>query len=384
MIAFKKHKPPVGARPGTFSVQMSSPKSRVTRFIYDAEFIEEERLSGLDNLRPDTPDGMVTWIDVQGLGDAETLLRISELYKIHHLAIADVVNVPQRPKNEIYDEHQLIIVRMARIATSGKPEFSHRFTMPPPVTQGTAATTVEARNPERHFDVEQVAIIIGTNFVITFQEQYGDILDPVRQRLRMASGKIRSLGPDYLAYALVDAIVDGYFPVIELLSETLEELEDEVLSHPSARHPEEIHRVKSLVLSLRRSLWPTRDMLGTVLREPTPYIQEQTRVYFRDILDHAIQLADVLDTQRETTSGLMNTYLSVMSNRTNEVMKVLTVITTIFIPLSFITGIYGMNFDYMPELHSPFGYPAVWLVMLAVGFSLGYFFKRRGWFHSDQ
>src|SRR5690606_40324480 len=183
---------------------------------------------------------------------------------------------------------------------------------------------------------------------------------------------------------LIDAIVDGYFPVIELLSETLEELEDEVLSHPSARHPEEIHRVKSLVLSLRRSLWPTRDMLGTVLREPTPYIQEQTRVYFRDILDHAIQLAEVLDTQRETTSGLMNTYLSVMSNRTNEVMKVLTVITTIFIPLSFITGIYGMNFDYMPELHSHFGYPAVWLVMLAVGLSLGYFFKRRGWFHSDQ
>lgn len=383
MIAFKKHKPPAGARPGTFAVQMSSPKPRVNRFIYDGEFIKEERVHGLDDLRPNTPEGMVTWLDVQGLGDAETLLRISELYKIHHLAIADVVNVPQRPKNEIYDDHQLIIVRMARIATSGQLPGSRRFTMAP-TTQASRVAADSTSDPEHHFEVEQVAIIVGTNFVVTFQEQYGDILDPVRQRLRMSSGKIRALGPDYLAYALIDAIVDGYFPVVELLSETLEDLEDEVLTQPSARHPEEIHRVKSLVLSLRRSLWPTRDMLGTLLREPTPYIREQTRVYFRDVLDHASQLSDVLETQRETISGLMNTYLSVMSNRTNEVMKVLTVITTIFIPLSFITGVYGMNFDFMPELHSAVGYPLVWVVMLGVGLALGYYFKRQGWFHSDQ
>jgi len=382
MIAFKKHKPPAGARPGSFAVQMSSPKPRITQFIYDEEFIEEAKVAGVDDLKTDVPEGMVTWIDVQGLGDAELLLRMAEIYKIHQLAIADVVNVPQRPKSEVYDDHQLIIVRMARIASTSPPA-SRRFTMPPSAAAAaTAAASQKA--PEEHFDVEQVALVIGTNFVITFQERYGDILDPVRQRLRMGTGKIRSLGADYLTHALIDTIVDGYFPVIELLSETLEDLEDEVLTQPSARHPEEIHRVKSLILSLRRSLWPMRDMVSSVMREPTPYIREHTRIYFRDILDHAIQLSDVLETQRETSSGLMHTYLSVMSNRSNEVMKVLTVITTIFIPLSFITGIYGMNFDYMPELHSKLGYPFIWCVMLSVGCSLGYYFKRQGWFHSKQ
>ena len=384
MIAFKKHKPPAGARPGSFAVQMSSPTPRNTQFIYDGEFIDEQRITSLRELRTETPPGLVNWIDVQGLGDAELLLRLAEIFKIHHLAIADVVNVPQRPKNETYDDHQLIIVRMARINQSKGSSPSRRFTMPPPNEADGETAAEETRDPEDHFDVEQVALIVGTNFVITFQERYGDVLDPVRQRLRLGSGKIRSLGPDYLAYALIDTIFDGYFPVIELLSETLEDLEDDVLTQPTARHPEEIHRVKSLILSLRRSLWPMRDMLSAILREPTPYLREQTRIYFRDTLDHATQLAEVLETQRETATGLMNTYLSVMSNRTNEVMKVLTVITTVFIPLSFITGVYGMNFDNMPELHSKFGYPLIWGVMISIGIAMGYFFKKQGWFHSDQ
>ncbi|HXS19482.1 MAG TPA: magnesium/cobalt transporter CorA [Polyangiaceae bacterium] len=382
MIAFKRHKPPTGARPGMFAVQVGSPKPRISQFIYDGEFLQETRIDSVAELRKDCPGELVRWIDVQGLGDADVLLELAEIFKIHQLAIADVVNVPQRPKNEAYDHHQLIIVRMARINNTG-PSGSRRFTMPPTPSVLSAAQQ-PVNHPEQHFDVEQVAIIVGANFVITFQERYGDVFDPVRQRLRMASGKIRCQGADYLAYALVDTVIDGYFPVMELLSETLEDLEDEVLTTPSSRHPEEIHRIKSLLLSLRRSLWPMRDMLNSILREPTTYIKDDTRVYFRDVLDHAIQLSEVLETQRETVIGLMNTYLSVMSNRTNEVMKVLTVITTIFIPLSFITGIYGMNFEFMPELGSKLGYPLVWLVMVSVGVALGYYFKKQGWFHSDR
>ncbi len=386
MIAFKKHKPPAGARPGTFAVQSNSPRPRITQFLYDEEFIEEKPVHALSDLRTDLPPGMVNWIDVQGLGDAELLLAIAERFEIHHLAIADVVNVPQRPKSEAYDEHQLLIARMARIASSRtQVEGSRRFTMPPEHLKAkNDEDEKDEEDPEDHFEIEQVSLVVGSNFVITFQERYGDVLDPVRHRLRMASGKIRSRGPDYLSYALIDTIVDGYFPVIELLSETLEDLEDDVLRHPTSRHPEEIHRVKSLILSLRRSLWPMRDMLGSILRETTPYIRENTRIYFRDVLDHAIQLSDVLETQRETAIGLMNTYLSVMSNRTNEVMKVLTVITTVFIPLSFITGVYGMNFENMPELHSKLGYPLVWAVMVSIAVALGYFFKRQGWFRPDQ
>jgi len=382
MIAFKRHKPPTGARPGMFAVQVGSPKPRITQFIYDGEYLHEGRVERVEELDKDCPSTLVRWIDVQGLGDADVLLEIAEHFKIHQLAIADVVNVPQRPKNEAYDHHQLIIVRMARINNTG-PAGSRRFTMPPTPSVLEAAQH-PVNHPESHFDVEQVAIIVGPNFVITFQERYGDVFDPVRQRLRMASGKIRSQSADYLAYAIIDTVIDGYFPVMELMSETLEDLEDEVLTKPSARHPEEIHRIKTLLLSLRRSLWPMRDMLNSILREPTPYIKDDTRVYFRDVLDHTIQLSEVLETQRETVIGLMNTYLSVMSNRTNEVMKVLTVITTIFIPLSFITGIYGMNFDFMPELDSRFGYPLVWVVMLSVGLSLGYYFKKQGWFRSDR
>ncbi len=378
MIAFKRHKPPAGARPGSFEVKTTALPPRITQFIYDEQRIEERPIDDPKELITDLPEGTVSWIDVQGLGNAKLLLHLAETFRIHHLAIADVVNVPQRPKNETYEDHQLIIVRMARLAGEAPSE---NYTTPAAREQRALD---EAYDKPELFEVEQVALVVGENFVLTFQERYDDVLDPIRQRLRTASGKIRARGPDYLAYALIDTIVDGYFPVIELLSETLEDLEDEVLRQPSSRHPEEIHRVRSLILSLRRSLWPMRDMLGSILREPTPFLHEESRVYFRDILDHATQLSEVVESQRETAVGLMNTYLSVMSNKTNQVMKVLTVITTVFIPLSFITGVYGMNFDNMPELHSKLGYPLVWGIMLSVAVILGIFFKRRGWFRSDS
>lgn len=277
---------------------------------------------------------------------------IGTRFGLHHLALEDVVNVHQRPKVEDYGDHIYIVLRMA---------------IPGPTS-----------------DTEQVSIFLSKTVVITFQERAGDSFEPVRQRIRQGKGRIRGEKVDYLVYALIDATVDGYFPALDVGGEALATLEDEVVISPKPEHIEHVHNLKRNLLALRRAIWPTRDLLSTLLRDEFGLVSDATRVYLRDVHDHTVQLIDIIETYREIASGLVDAYLSSQSTRLNEIMKFLTIMATVFLPLTFVTGLYGMNFDTespwnMPELTWPFGYAFALLIMAGAAVGLLYLFWRRGW-----
>lgn len=350
----KKRHPPVGARPGTL-VQAEgalAPRIRVIR--YDRTELETIDQPDGDALKSLVKEGRVAWIDVQGLGDEPLLRSIADQFGIHPLALEDVVNAPQRPKFEEYPEHLLMIARM--------------------VQSGEHAEVMS----------EQVSLFVGTGYVISFQERYGDVFDPVRQRLVDAKGPIREAGADYLAYVLLDTIVDGYYPALEEISEEISRLEIRITHNPAPRQLDRLNELKFGVIALQRGIAPQREVLARIHRDGSRCISEGVLVYLRDTYDHCAQLTDALDTARELTAGLLNTYLSLVSNRTNEVMKVLTVMASIFIPLTFLAGLYGMNFERMPELHSNWGYPLVLAAMAVIAAVLLLFFRRRGWIGSSD
>ncbi len=324
------------------------PRVRVIRYTPDA-IDEAEGTDDLDALiAAQRARGGVTWIAVQGLGDEPLMRRLGELFDLHRLTVEDLVNVPQRPKSEIYDNHHLFISRTVHVDADGLLQY------------------------------EQIGIVVGAGYVLTVQDTYGDRLDPIRARLQRG-GNIRQSGPDYLAYAIIDAVIDGYYPVMEHVGEHLSQLEDEVVERPAPATLHDLHRLKRDLMALRRAIWPQRDAINSLIRDESPFVSDTVRVYMRDCYDHAVQLIDVVETFRELAGGLVDLYLSSVSNRMNEVMKVLTVIATIFIPLSFIAGVYGMNFDHMPELHFAWSYQAVWLLMIAVAGAMLVYFRRRGW-----
>ncbi len=373
----KYHRAPPGAAPGTLTVDPSAPKPEIQLISYGPESgpagLHEERVTSLDRL-PALPSGhTVRWIDVSGLGDRATIERLGEMFDLHPLALADVVNVSQRPKVEAYEKHLFIVTRMP---------------LTPDGPADATATEVDAPPWTSHagqLRTEQVAICVGTDFVITFQEQPGDVFDPVRTRLRGAAGKIRSRGSDYLAYALLDAAIDSFFPLLEVYGERVEDLEEDVVERPDFGYMAEIHQLKRDLLTARRAVWPQREMLSAMIRDEFAFVREETKLFLRDCYDHTIQLIDMIETYREIASGLVDIQLSSVSNRMNEVMKVLTIIATIFIPLTFIAGIYGMNFDTqaspwnMPELHWRYGYPVSLLAMAAIAVALLFWFRRKGW-----
>jgi len=297
----------------------------------------------------------ITWVNVEGLADAAMLGRLADIFGLHPLVREDVVNLHQRPKVEPYDDQLFIVTRMMSLGVHGD-----------------------------EMESEQLSIVLGASFVVTFQDRPGDVLDPVRERIR-AGTPIRRNGPDHLAYALVDAVVDHYFPVLEHYGERLEALEEEVTARPDPGALAKIHQAKHDLLLLRRAAWPQRDALAELSRDSLPLISAPTRIYLRDCYDHIVQVIDLLETFREMASGLLEIHVSILSNRLNEVMKVLTIFSTLFIPLTFITSLYGMNFDpavspwNMPELLWPYGYPFVLGLMLAVAaLTLGYIY-RKGW-----
>ncbi len=339
--------------PGTLIEPEGAPEPVISIMAYDRTQLVELTLKDPDDIRSLLDRYDVVWVNVDGLGDVELLKRLGEIFELHTLALEDVLNTRHRPKAEAYDDNLFVVTRMARIRDDA-------------------------------LDIEQVSLFLGGRFVVSFQERPGDCLEPVRERIRKGGTRVRFMGPDYLAYALIDAIVDAYFPVLEHYSERLNDAEDIVVVAPDHQTVEQIHGLKRDFQVLRHGIWPFREALRD-LSGDMPLIRDETRYFLRDCHDHVIQIVDILETFRERAAGLTDLYLSSLSNRMNEVMKVLTIIATIFIPLSFIAGVYGMNFDpaasplNMPELQWYLGYPFALAIMLLVAVGLLYYFRRKGW-----
>jgi len=333
-----------GAQP-THSVQFS-----VTDF--DADTLDEWDASDITEVLPLRDTSTVSWIHVDGVHDTELIRALGDHFGIHPLVLEDIAHVEQRPKIEEHDDYLFLVLKMV---------------------YHDGSTTEEALR------MEQVTLVLGPNFVISFQEDPGDVFDPIRERIRSARGRIRKLGPDYLAYALVDVIVDHYFVVLERFAETAEVIEDEILDEPTTDTQRKINDVRRQLIGMRRAVWPVRELLGRLERMESSLIQESTRPFLRDAYDHAVQVVDIVESLRDLVSGLTDLYMTAISNQMNEIMKVLTIIGTIFIPLTFVAGIYGMNFEYMPELSWQYGYFGVWAVMIMMATVLLAFFRRREW-----
>ena len=284
-----------------------------------------------------------------GIWRQENYPKIGTVFNLHPLLLEDVINVPQRPKAEAYGDHVLIIVRMV---------------------QSSDIKAVE---------MEQVSVVLGRGYVLTFQERYGDVFDPVRRRIHDSKASVRTHGADYLAYVLLDTVVDDYYPVLESIGDQLEVLEALVIADPTPEVLGQLNKFKNQLVNLRRGIWPQREALNQLTRGDHSEISEDVRLYLRDTYDHCVQTSEVAEMYREMVTGLMNVYLSSIANRTNEVMKVLTIVATIFIPLTFLAGIYGMNFEYMPELHNRWAYPIIWLAMVLLAFAMLLVFYRQGW-----
>jgi len=352
-VAWARRQSKPGASPGTLLVDPEAPKPVVRVIAYDETRCEEHDVTDPDELGRLVGRNGVIWVNVDGLGDAQTLERIAATFGMHHLALEDVVNVDQRAKVEEYGDNLFVVARMIH----GNEEVAS----------------------------EQLSLYLGPGFVLTFQERTGDCFEAIRDRIRGGRKRIRSSGPDYLAYALLDALVDAYFPVVEHFGDELETLEEAVHTDPTAATLDRVQRVKRSLLSVRRAIWPHREAFRRLLNEELAPISRETLVYLRDCLDHTMQIIELVESYRETASDLMNLYMSEISNRMNEIMKVLTIIATIFIPLGFIAGVYGMNFDpdasrfNMPELGWRFGYPFALGLMGLVTAGLLLFFRRKGW-----
>jgi len=344
----KKRRRKPGTAPGTLTPVPGghAPKS-IHVIHYTAEASDEARVEKPSDLAAYAQKKGITWVNVCGLGDAEVVAGLGEVFGLHPLALEDVLNVPQRPNVADYEDHLFIVVTMLHQDKGIRPE--------------------------------QVSIFVGQKFVVTFQEEPGDCLEPVRERLRKGTGELRRKGADYLMYALLDAMVDHYFPLLETLGERVEALEDEVVEKPTRATLGRIHDAKRELLEVRRSIFPLREVVNTLARDERELVAKTTRLYLRDCYDHTIQILDMVETYRELAGGLMEVYLSSVSNKMNEVMKVLTIIATIFIPLTFVTGIYGMNFDRMPELHWKLGYAFAWAVMIVAAIVMLVLFRRKGW-----
>ena len=349
-----------GSIPGTLNIEDDAELPEIVLIDY-----QSDRAHRVSNLTPEAcarhlNTDSVSWVDVKGLGSESILQRLGKVFDLHPLVLEDVVNVPQRPKVEDYPQQLVIITQMVVTKPSGEG-----------------------------FSLEQVSLVVGKNYLLTVQEKAEkDCFLPVRRRIQYNKGSIRDMGSDYLAYALWDAIIDGFFPVLETYGEKIEDLEDEVLFNPNNTSLADVYQVKRELLALRRAIWPQRNALNTLIRDGSSVIDPEILVFLRDCYDHTVQIIDIIETYRELASSLTDIYLSAISNRMNEVMKLLTVISSIFIPLTFIAGIYGMNFDpsaspwNMPELDWYWGYPFCWVLMLTTAASLVFFFWRRGWFEN--
>ncbi len=349
----KRRRSKPGTPPGMLTVDPDAPQSVIRLMAYGPERMEEKDHASLDDVRRVVGKFPVVWVNVDGLGDAHAIEGIADIFGLHRLALEDVVNLHQRPKLERYDAHEFLVAYVPRLAEK--------------------------------VEMEQLSLFLGIDFVVTFQVLPEDCLTPVRDRIRQGRPRLRNNGPGYLTYAILDTVVDSYFPILEGFGDRLETLDMEILDNPTQKLVGELHEFKRELLNLRRAIWPFREVIAAMTREESPFIPPETRVYLRDVQDHSIQLVELLESMRESATSLIDLYLSSVSQRMNEVMKVLTIIATIFIPLSFVAGLYGMNFNgekspfNMPELNWYFGYPMALGVMLLVAVVMLFYFKRKGW-----
>ncbi len=342
----------------TLTAPADAPPPKIRLMEYDGASVVEKEITNVADLPPADDDGRVRWLDIEGLGDTALFKSLGEKYGLHPLALEDVLRTGQRPKLEPYDDYLFVIAQMVY------------------------------QDEERVMCGEQVSMFIRPHLLITIQEEAdADVFDPVRERIRVGRGYIRKLKADYLAYALLDAIVDHCFPILENIGEALQDLEDDVLTRPNPSCVQTLHQHKRTLMHLRRFVWPERDVCNALLHDESGIVATQTKVFLRDCYDHTVQIMDLIESYRDVVSGLMEMYLSAVGMRTNEIMRVLTVMSAIFIPLTFVAGVYGMNFDNaggqnplnLPELHWALGYPVCIALMVAIAIGQIIFFKRKKW-----
>ena len=340
----------IGAPPGTmfYNGEEVDAKIKITLIEFNETEYFEDDFYDLDACLSHVKDNMVKWINVEGVHKTDLIEKIGKLYNIHPLTLEDIVHIDQRPKFEEFDHYLLCILKMIMY------------------------------DSEVH--AEQLSLILLDNTVISFQEpDGGDAFDIIRARLRQCKGRVRKLGADYLFYALMDAVVDCYFDTIEKIGDKVEKIEEEIINEPKRESLIELYRLKREVIYLRKQVWPMRDLISNLLRSESAFIKENTLLFFRDLQDHSTRIIDTVETYRDLLSGIMDIYLSTNSNKMNEVMKMLTIVSSIFIPVTFIVGVYGMNFEFMPELKSPYGYWTVWVIMLTIIAGQIIYFKRKKW-----
>jgi len=349
----KKRSEKAGLPPGSL-VHIGEKKAeevKITIIDYDEIHFQEKVIKTIEECIPFKDKPTVTWINVDGIHQVELLEKLGQCYGLHPLTLEDILNTDQRPKIEDFGDYVYIVLKM-----------------------------LYYRDKTDEIVTEQMSLILGSNFVISFQEGIeGDLFDPVRERIRSEKGRIRKMGADYLAYSLLDSIVDYYFVILEKLGERIEFLEEKLVANPNPETLQIIHNLKREMIFLRKSVWPLREVISGLERGESSLIKESTRIYLRDIYDHTIQVIDTIETFRDMLSGMLDIYLSSVSNRLNAVMKVLTIIATIFMPLTFLAGIYGMNFKFMPELEWRWGYPLIWMIMLGIGVFMLFYFKKKKW-----
>lgn len=340
-----------GAPPGTliYIGEESYEKVRVTVFSYNATEYEEQEITQLDRLGDFIKPGRTTWVNVDGVHHPELVNLVCDRFNIHPLVQEDIVNTEQRPKMENYDDYLYFVLKMIDL------------------------------DEDQEINAEQVSIILAKDFILSFQEEPGDIWDPIRSRIRALETRLGSMGADYLGYRLMDSILDRYFPILEMIGERVDNLEEELIEEPNKKTLTQVYELRSDLIFLRKSSWPMREIVTEMQRVSSNIFDDDLKVFLRDFQDHIIRVSEKVETYRDTTSSMVDLYMSSVSIRMNEVMKVLTVISTIFIPLTFITGLYGMNLDFMPEIHSPWSYPIVLGIMALMVVGQLMWFRRKKW-----
>lgn len=327
-------------------------KAKISIIDYNESRLQEKEVQTIEECIPFKDGPTVTWINIDGVHDIEIIEQIGKHFNLHALTLEDVVNTEQRPKLEDFPEYLFVVMKMLFW-----DEKTHGI------------------------QTEQVSLVLGRDFVISFQEEKErDVFNPVRERIRKENMKVRKMGADYLAYTLIDAVVDSYFSILEHVGEWIEDIEEMLVSAPAPETMHAIHGLKKELILLRKSVWPLREVVNSLERGESPLIKESTGIFLRDVYDHAIQVMDTVEIFRDMTSGMLDLYLSSISNKMNEVIKVLTVIATLFIPITFFVGVYGMNFEYMPELKWRYGYLLIWMVIIGVTSVMLCYFKKKKWY----